>query len=500
MLPRQSAALATLLLAPGITLGCGGEDSTSSGTTTTTTTAAPACETPAFAEGRDSARCGQLVDKEGRVIFLHGVNARVEGVFDVTFDDGRTALEPIPPFTAEDAARMRAIGLNALRLPINWSALEPTKDGGFDEAYLDKVQAVIDLCAEQGVRVLVDFHQDAYSKEIGEDGAPLWAIEPPPSMLLEGPLTDLADRRVSDQVLAAFATFLGPSPEGEELRGRFGAAVAHVAERFKDSPAVTGIEIYNEPFGGDKEILDMTEAVIAAARPSDAGRLYYFEPSVLRNQFDDAPPADRDPIPGTVYAPHVYTLAFGGSDAQHEGMTKDTLRPSNDSARFEADSWKAPLAVGEFGYDPNGIQADNYLTWQTELQDEYQASGFLWVWKEESQGSWGVFDHDDATGAWTERDHVRKAISRVVPEAIAGWPTKFGYDRVARRFELTFTGDPAVTAPHRLFVPGPDDFAASFEITCDGVTVSAARDAATGVVELACGADANAHTIVIAAK
>ena len=56
------------------------------------------CETGRFAGGRDGVQCGRLVDAEGRVIFLHGVNARVEGVFDVTFDDERTALEPIPPF------------------------------------------------------------------------------------------------------------------------------------------------------------------------------------------------------------------------------------------------------------------------------------------------------------------------------------------------------------------------------------------------------------------
>ena len=111
-----------------------------------------------------------------------------------------------------------------------------------------------------------------------------------------------------------------------------------------------------------------------------------------------------------------------------------------------------------------------------------------------------MFDHDAATGAWTERAHVRKAISRITPEAVAGWPTRFGHDRPGTRFEMTFVGDPKIEAPHRLFVPAPDDFAPSFEITCDGVTVGAARDPATGIVELTCGADAQEHTIVIAAK
>ncbi|MFT3765088.1 MAG: cellulase family glycosylhydrolase [Minicystis sp.] len=456
----------------------------------------PPCSTPRFAAGRVSVQCEQLVDPEGRVVFLHGVNARVEGIFDVTFDDGRTALEPIPKLTAADAQRMREVGFNAVRLPINWSGLEPKDGGGFDEAYVDRVAAAVAILKGAGLRVLVDFHQDAYSKEIGEDGAPLWAIRPPPTQLLQGPLTDLDARRTSPQVLAAFSTFFGD--KGADLRTRFAAAVAHVAQRFADEPAVVGIEIFNEPLPDSDVQLDrLHDEVIAAIRKVDPGQLAFFEPSVLRNFSDHASPADRDPWPGTVYAPHVYTLAFSGTDAQHQAMTKDTLQLSNKSARNEAKSWKAPLAITEFGYAPDGIQADNYLAWQTEWQDEYQASAFFWLWKEQSQGSWGLFDYDAANDAWTERDHVRKALARVAPEAVAGWPTSFAYDRAAKRFQLDFTGDPAITAPSRIHVPAPADFAPSFTITCDGAAVTAARDPASGVVEVPCGG-AGAHTIVIA--
>src|SRR3569832_968985 len=75
----------------GSSTGAGGADAGASG---------PPCSDARFATGRDSAQCEQLVDTEGRVIFLHGVNARVAGVFDVAFDDGRTALETLPAFTA----------------------------------------------------------------------------------------------------------------------------------------------------------------------------------------------------------------------------------------------------------------------------------------------------------------------------------------------------------------------------------------------------------------
>ena len=64
---------------------------------------------------------GKLVDGHGREITLRGVNARVAGIFDVTFDDGRLPLEPIPTFDAGDADRMRDLGFDLLRLAINWS-------------------------------------------------------------------------------------------------------------------------------------------------------------------------------------------------------------------------------------------------------------------------------------------------------------------------------------------------------------------------------------------
>src|SRR5579864_4010666 len=49
---------------------------------------------------------GRLVDQHRREVTLRGVNARVEGIFDVTFSDGRQPLEAIPPFDDGDAAKM----------------------------------------------------------------------------------------------------------------------------------------------------------------------------------------------------------------------------------------------------------------------------------------------------------------------------------------------------------------------------------------------------------
>ena len=129
-----------------------------------------------------------LIDEQGREVFMRGLNARIEGLFDVTFNDGRVALQPIPPFGKEDLIFLKEeMGMNALRIPINWSGLEPLTPGHFDTAYLSQLDTLLDDCAETKMWCLVDLHQDAYSKEIGEDGAPLWAIMPPPTRIARRP-------------------------------------------------------------------------------------------------------------------------------------------------------------------------------------------------------------------------------------------------------------------------------------------------------------------------
>ncbi len=376
------------------------------------------CAGPSFEGAPLSVRCGTLFDAQGREVFLTGINARVAGVFDVTFDDGRAPLEEIPAFTADDVRRMRALGFGALRLPINWSGLEPREAGPFDAGYLERVAGAVDVARAAGLLVLIDVHQDAYSKEIGEDGAPLWAILPPPPKLLGGPLTDLEARRLSKPVLDAFETFFGDGPDGVRLRGRFARMVAHVAARFANDSAVIGFEIFNEPLTTEKKLTSFHAEVLAAVRAAAPRKLVLFEPSATRN-FTDRAPVPSSPLgPGTVYAPHVYTASFG-SEATRDAVTRDAVAGSYRAAREEADGWQAPLMVTEIGFPPEHPKFGPYLSWHAELAEELHASTFLWVWKESSQGSWGLFDRA-ADGGWVERAKVTSALARVRIEAVAG--------------------------------------------------------------------------------
>jgi endoglycosylceramidase len=416
-----------------------------------------------------------LRDEAGRIALLRGVNARVDGVFDVTFADGRTALEPIPALTGDDCRRMRALGFDLLRLPINWSGIEPSP-GAVDDAYLDRVDAAVGCAADAGLYVMIDLHQDAYSKEIGEDGAPLWAIQPPPTMLLQGPLTDLGDRRTSAQVGAAFDTFFDPT-DAAGLQAAFAGVLDAVAARWATHPMVIGFELFNEPPNAEADVDAFNAAAAARVRAAAPAKLVMFEPSATRNFFDRAPmPAAPFPVANAVYAPHVYTHVFSIDQTQLENLDPADLDASVSAARDEATAWHTPLVIGEYGIGPTQPNADLWMGLEAELHDRYLASDAFWLWKEDSQGAWGIYDHADPD-TWTERPQIVAWISRVHASRIAGDVVANTYDHVTGSLHLETHGGGA----HDIYVPS-----ASYTIACNGTAISADRDAATGLVTVAC--------------
>ncbi len=451
------------------------------------------CKEAAFAGDPLGSRCGRLVDTEGRVVALRGVNARILGVFDVVWDPSHPPLMPLAAFTADDATKLREFGFDALRLPLSWSGIEPTETGGFDETYLDAVATVVGHCRDAGVRVLLDLHQDDYSKELGGDGAPLWAIQPAPTMI--GPPPSGVNPLMTGQVLDAFNTFFGSSPEGATLRSRFIAMATHVATRFAGDSSVIGLEIYNEPPPDMATLLPFYTPALAAFRGAMPHKLFTFEPSALRNIVDRAPLGAGSLGPGTAYAPHIYTFVFNnGTAAAQQAMTKADLEPSNQSASLEAASWDAPPLVTEWGYGPTSPNAESFFTWQSELQEQYMLSSFMWVWKELSSGYWGCFDYDATTSTFTERPTMKKALARVRPAAVAGWPGSYAFDRATGVFSLSFQSDPAVTAPHLIAVAPA--LGAPRAVTCDGVAVATKAYDAWGTLAVQCGqGDGVMHTL-----
>ena len=130
-------------------------------------------------------------------LFSGGFNARVEGLFDVTFDDGRTPLQPIPAFGEEDCRVLaETLGLERARLPVNWSGMEPVQ-GEFNTAYFDSMLATIRGCWAHGVYTLVDIHQMPTPRKLARTELPcgplcrsLWSSSKVPSRRKNWPRGD----------------------------------------------------------------------------------------------------------------------------------------------------------------------------------------------------------------------------------------------------------------------------------------------------------------------
>ncbi len=165
---------------------------------------------------------------------------------------------------------------------------------------------------------------------------------------------------------------------------------AAVAARFAADPAVIGFRaLCNEPWGDDQHVWAFDAEMIPALRAAAPQKLIFFEPPAIRNELDTATHGMGSIGAGTVYAPHVYTLAFTNENTT--GLTEESFANSNFNARAEADSWAAPLG------DPPSTAGIRRLPTSTtgpsgkaDLEDQNLASSFFWVWKEGGLGELGL--------------------------------------------------------------------------------------------------------------
>ncbi len=518
-----AAPMILLLLA-----GCGGGSSGESGDD-----ASASAEVPSTATGVWSTECDEqvrpdnpcgIIDSQGREWLFRGVNARVEGVFDVNFDDGREPLEPIPSFEAADAEAMKQIGFNMLRLPIQWSGIEP-QPGEYDQAYIEKIADIIAICEDAGIQVLVDMHQDAYSKEIGEDGAPLWAIVPPPTQTNAGGELNLVASRLSKQTQEAFASFWkNEQVDGKGLQEYFIDAMSEVMKAVKDSPAVVGMEVFNEPWllhaqtllasqGADPGLsIDMLYDFYAKAIPAlqeiAPDKLVAFGPDVAKNDPPALPPGSSDqqpytatvpdPIPwpteNTIYAPHFYTKAFfspGDEAAGYPNINPDDpdIPLNMNNSLKEATQFAAPLLLGEFGFTEKAAQYGATLDEFYRLADENVVSSAQWVWKENSQDAWGFYDFVD--GEPVLREKAASETARAYPQAISGRIKTITLDPGSGAVTVDFVYRDTGSA-HQVFVPLEYGYGDGYTITCNGGEVDAGELDAAGWLSVECGEDEGA--------
>ena len=121
-----------------------------------------------------------LYDANGRIVLLHGTNVVYKHAPFMAYPDPGKPWD----FSATDAARMRSLGFNVVRLGIEWQALEPGS-GGPNQAkicspgppgtrtsstaqwpsrYLRHVAATVQLLGRYGIYTLLDMHRTSTTR------------------------------------------------------------------------------------------------------------------------------------------------------------------------------------------------------------------------------------------------------------------------------------------------------------------------------------------------
>ncbi|MGH0035393.1 MAG: glycoside hydrolase family 5 protein [Myxococcota bacterium] len=401
---------------------------------------------PALHAELDPEEGGRIHDALGRQVVLRGVNVNAF----VEYWQYDPEIFTTYPFTPEDADMIAGMGWNAVRLLFSWSRVEP-EPGVYDDAYLDELADAVRLLESRGVYTILDAHQDAWGPSLaaaddevcpdnappafGWDGAPAWAT-------LDGGAERCAlagTRELSPAVAAAFTAFWedAPGPGGVGIRTRFIRMWAHVVERFAQMDAVAGYNVMNEPnelvfVGPAVALTELYEAILPEIRAAEEAvgaprRLFFFEPSILWNDFGIGVPLPfgDDQM---VYAPHLYQ---GGLN---DGPLDEALfqKTRDEAATFGG----VPVLTGEWGSDPRRAEdpEDDYFERHLALQDRFGFGSTQWTWREacgdahkaepvrngEIPYVWGFFEVDCAVNQTTGLrealiESVRRPLVRAAP-------------------------------------------------------------------------------------
>ena len=94
---------------------------------------------------------------------------------------GANVPAKLPPFqhdlSPEALCNLRSVfGFTTIRLVVTWEAIEP-EELQYNAQYMEYILDTVRACALQGLSVIIDPHQDCWSRWTGGDGAPRWTME-----------------------------------------------------------------------------------------------------------------------------------------------------------------------------------------------------------------------------------------------------------------------------------------------------------------------------------
>jgi endoglycosylceramidase len=428
-----------------------------------------------------------IVDDGGRQVLLRGLNVNQLG----DYYQADPALPTTMPLSERDFEEIARLGFNVVRLVMNWSAFQPSRDA-FDEGYVARVREAVRWAAQHDLYVVLDMHQDSWGKHIatppgtacppglgpavGWDGAPEWAT------FTDGLTTCRANntRELSPAVAQAFQSFYA---DRDQIQSQLVATWGRVAAALGGEPNVAGYDLLNEPHPGflvgpNQGLLlgQFYGRAIAAIRQGEkeaqaSARPVFFEPSVLWSGVgnDALPPPGFTPDRRIVFAPHLYSESI----SVDQGAT--SIEQGFENAARAAASYGAPLWSGEWGWFGPPEDSRSRLERYIAQEDGRRLGGAWWVWKQ-ACGDPHVVGYPGASGSLNPTacpggsplglvtgytDLLRRAYPRFAP----GRLTSVESDWSTGRFAVRGTRGSASSCRLEVWVPGAEP-----DVTASGLS------------------------------
>jgi endoglycosylceramidase len=444
-----------------------------------------------------------LYDSQGRVIFLHGVDAVYKRrPFELYADPGKPWN-----FSAADASLMARLGFDVVRLGMTWSGLEPGRAKANDPAicssgkptnphqlnlavldrYVAHLKQSVNLLGRYHIFTILDMHQDVYNQAFDGEGAPSWAV-----CTNNVPRTDPPGRWSREYgttaAQIAFDHFWKNDVRGN-LQGQYDSVWGYVAKAFRGNPWVIGYDPFNEPFStslvhyrgehfdaqiqcfytGTKYIgirlsdapalqcprHDPASGVVPTILANDPSHLI-FEENDTYGTLGDVTNLGPMRLRNLVYNVHVYCgarspVTGNPTDvalcAQQAAHSLDKRRYDRPGMASHTQPGGPAWLVTEFG----ATSSVPYLASVTSLMDAQRVGWIYWSWKY----------YGDPTGSAAESlvmsdgrlKATARVLSRTYPEAVAGRPISFDYSPTTDVFHLAYAPNHRLHAPTVVFVP-----------------------------------------------
>lgn len=287
-------------------------------------------------------------------------------------------------FTEDDARLLAGLGLNLLRLPVNYRHLEDDArpfqviEDGF--RHLDRV---VDLCGAHGIYTVIDLH----ALPGGQNHH--WHSDNPTHVPLLWQHPHFQDRAVHLWEV--------------------------IADRYKDNPWVAGYNPVNEPADETRSVVGpFSRRLVEAIRAVDPRHVVFLDGNTYSTEFD----VFGEPEDNTVYTCHDYAAPGLGDGGPYPGTSRGAWvdRDAVEAKFLERTAFSrrtgTPIWVGEFGPIYTGDEGVDegrrqLLADQLDIYRRHGASWALWTYKDIGPQGLATVSTDSPYGRLIA-DHVGK--------------------------------------------------------------------------------------------